>query len=157
MESFHHSDNYYDFSYLGGSVLLIFDNVAVELCVHGTGMVQCRTMNLWDVKIRTTKDFPPSDMGLIGDRYFYDLSMQFQLTYENQIVERVVVDNVDAYPFSLSGFDEEKAKAAEENNSLPDHVHFHLRNGVDFGVYSEQIEYFYIELKKENTSHDDMS
>ena len=157
LESFHHSDNYYDFSYLGGSVLLIFDNVAVELCVHGTGMVQCRTMNLWDVKIRTTKDFPPSDMGLIGDRYFYDLSMQFQLTYENQIVERVAVDNVDAYPFSLSGFDEEKAKAAEENNSLPDHVHFHLRNGVDFGVYSEQIEYFYIELKKENTSHDDMS
>ena len=57
----------------------------------------------------------------------------------------------------IRSFDEEKAKAAEENNSLPDHVHFHLRNGVDFGVYSEQIEYFYIELKKENTSHDDMS
>ena len=150
LESFHHSDNYYDFSYLGGSVLLIFDNIAVELCVHGMGMIQCRTIHLWDVKIKNTKDFPPSDMGLVGDRYYYDLSSQFQLTYEDQMVERVSVDHVDVYPFSLSGFDEEKAKIAEESNSLPDQVHFHLQNGVDFAICSDSIEYYYVELKSKN-------
>ena len=150
LESFHQGDNYYDFSYFGGPVLLIFDNIAIELCVHGTGMVECRAINLWDVKIKSTKDFPPSNMGFVGDNYFYDLSVQFQLKYEGYTVEEVVVDNTDCYPFSLSRFDEEKAKVAEETNTLPDHVHFHLSNGVDFGVYSNDIEYFYIELKTYN-------
>ena len=154
LESFHHSDSYYDFSYFGGPVLLIFDNIAVELCVHGMGMIQCRTINLWDVKIKSTKDFPPSDMGLVGDRYFYDLSSQFRLNYEDQMVERVTVANIDAYPFSLSGFDEEKAKLAEEANSLPDQVHFHLGNGVDFAVCSDSIEYYYIELKNSTETND---
>ena len=31
--------------------------------------------------------------------------------------------------------------------SLPNGIHFHLENGVDFGIYGEEIEYFYIELK----------
>ena len=146
LESFHQGDNYYDFSYFGGPVLLMFDNIAIELCVHGTGMVECRSINLWDVKIKSTKDFPPSNMGLVGDNYFYDLSEQFQLKYEGYTVEEVIVDNTDCYPFSLSRFDEEKAKIAEETNTLPDHVHFRLNNGVDFGVYSDAIEYFYIEL-----------
>lgn len=147
LESFHQGDNYYDFSYFGGPVLLIFDNIAIELCVHGTGMVECRAINLWGVKIKSTKDFPPSNMGLVGDNYFYDLSEQFQLKYEGYTVEEVVVNNTDCYPFSLSRFDEEIAKVAEETNTLPDHVHFRLSNGVDFGVYSDAIEYFYIELK----------
>lgn len=146
LESFHQDNNYYDFSYFGGPVILIFDNIAIELCVHGTGMVECRAINLWDVKIKSTKDFPPSNMGLVGDNYFYDLSEQFQLKYEGYTVEEVVVDNTDCYPFSLSRFDEEKAKKAEETNSLPNNVHFYLANGVDFGVYADDIEYFYIEL-----------
>ena len=50
----------------------------------------------------------------------------------------------------MSRFDEEKAKVTEETNTLPDNVHFHLSNGVDFGVYSDAIEYFYIELKTYN-------
>ena len=148
LESFHQGDNYYDFSYFGGPVFLMFDSIAIELCVHGTGMVECRAINLCDIKIKSTKDFPPSDVGLVGDNYFYDLSEQFQLKYEGYTVEEVIVDNTNCYPFSLSRFDEEKAKVAEETNSLPDHVHFRLSNGVDFGVYSDTIEYFYVELRE---------
>lgn len=148
LESFHQGDNYYDFSYFGGPLLFVLDNIAIEICVAGKGMVEFRAINLWDIKIKSTKDFPPSNMGLVGDNYFYDLSEQFQLKYEGYTVQEVVVDNIDCHSFSLSSFDEEKAKIAEETNSLPDHIHFHLSNGVDFGVYSDDIEYFYIELSK---------
>lgn len=148
LESFHQGDNYYDFSYFGGPLLFVLDNIAIEICVAGKGMVEFRAINLWDIKIKSTKDFPPSNMGHDGDNYFYDLSEQFQLKYEGYTVQEVVVDNIDCHSFSLSSFDEEKAKIAEETNSLPDHIHFHLSNGVDFGVYSDDIEYFYIELSK---------
>ena len=148
LESCHQGDNYYDFSCFGGPLLFVLDNIAIEICVHGKGMVEFRAINLWDIKIKSTKDFPPSNMGLVGDNYFYDLSEQFQLKYEGYTVQEVVVDNIDCHSFSLSSFDEEKAKIAEETNSLPDHIHFHLSNGVDFGVYSDDIEYFYIELSK---------
>ncbi len=148
LESLRQSENYYDFSYLGGSVILIFDNVAVKLCVHGVGMIQCCKIKLCDIKIKNTKDFPPSDMGLKGDNYFYDLGNQFQLSYEGQKVVSVLVDKTNSYPFYLEGFDEQKAKLAEETNSLPNNIHFQLENGVDFGVYADYLEWFYIELKK---------
>lgn len=148
LESCHQGDNYYDFSCFGGPLLFVLDNIAIEICVHGKGMVEFRAINLWDIKIKSTKDFPPGNMGLVGDNYFYDLSEKFQLKYEGYTVQEVVVDNIDWHPFSLRRFDEEKAKIAEETNSLPDHIHFHLSNGVDFGVYSDAIEDFYIELSK---------
>lgn len=148
LESFHQGDNYYDFSCFGGPLLFVLDNIAIEICVAGKGMVEFRAINLWDIKIKSTKDFPPSNMGHDGDNYFYDLSEQFQLKYEGYTVQEVVVDNIDWHPFSLRRFDEEKAKIAEKTNSLPDHIHFHLSNGVDFGVYSDAIEDFYIELSK---------
>ncbi|MBQ3014115.1 MAG: hypothetical protein IJN07_03630 [Clostridia bacterium] len=147
LESFLHRENYYDFSYLGGSVILLFDNIAIELCVHGMGMIQYRQINLLDIKIKKTKDFPPDNMGLKGNNYFYDLSEQFQLTYESKKVINITVDQVNEYPFSLQGFDEEKAQLAEKTNSLPNAIHLHLENGVDFGIYADDIEYFYIELK----------
>ena len=149
LESLHQDDNYYDFSYFGGPVILIFDNIAIELCVHVEGMIQCREINLWDIKIKNTHDYPPNEMHT-SEKYFYDLSEQFQLKYEEQIVTEIVVDNTNTYGFSLNGFDKEKAKKAEETNSLPNNVHFYLANGVDFGVYADYIEYFYIELKTYN-------
>ncbi len=147
LESLAHRANYYDFSYLGGPAILIFDNVAIEIFVHGLGMVQYREMNLWDVKIRNTKDYPPRDESVSGNRYFYDLGNTFELSFEDQTVTEVAVDRIDCYPFSLNGFDEEAAELAEQTNSLPNHIHFRLDNGVDFGIYAEDMEYFYIELK----------
>ena len=148
LDSFHKDENYYDFSYLGESVVLLFDNVAIEIHVHGAGMIQHRTINLRDIQIKSTNDFPPRDMGLNGDNYFYDLGNQFQLSYEEQKVVYVLVDKTDCYPFDLKGFDEQKAKAAEETGTLPNNVHFQLENGVDFGIYADCMEWFYIELSR---------
>ena len=41
-----------------------------------------------------------------------------------------------------------EAALAEKTSSLPTNFHFHLGNGVDFGIYGDHIENFYIELKK---------
>ncbi len=147
LESLSRDKNYYSFSYLGGPVILIFDNTAIELCVHGIGMIQCREMNLWDVKIRNIKDAQPFDLDLFDDKYFYDLGKEFELQYEEQQVTEVIVDRIDYYPFDLTGFDEEKARVAEQTNCLPNHIYFKLDNGVVFGVCADEIEYFYIELE----------
>lgn len=155
LESLDQGENYYDFSYFGGPVILIFDNTAVELCIHGEGMVQYRAINLSDVKINNTKDFPPDDMGVENNNYFYDLSKQFELSYEEQNVLSVSVDATDCYAFSLEsfGFDKKKADSAMEANILPNNIHFQLSNGVDFGIYADVIEYFYIELEKQPPLH----
>ena len=148
LESCNKSENYYDFSYSGGSVILILDNIAVEICIHAVGMVEYRRINLCDIKIKTTKDFPPSGMGLKGDNYFYDLGNQFQLTYEGQKVLSVIVDKTNCYAFYIEGFDEKKANIAEENECLPANIHFKLENGVDFGIYADWLEWFCIKLEK---------
>lgn len=145
LESYSHNKNYYDFSYLGGPVILIFDNVAIEFCIHGVGLVKYREMNPWDVKVRKSYDLPPDDE-YIFNRYFYDLGKQFELQYEEQQVNEVIVDRTDCYVFDVSGFDEERAQAAEKANLLPNGMHFRLANGVDFAVCADEIEYFYIEL-----------
>lgn len=146
LESYSHNKNYYSFSYLGGPVILVFDNVAIEFCVHGEGLVQYKEMNLWDVRVRKNYDLPPDDE-YIFDRYFYDLGKQFELQYEEQQITEVIVDRTDSYVFDVSGFDKVKANAAEKANMLPNGMHFRFANGVDFGVYADDIEYFYIELK----------
>ncbi len=148
LESFHQDKNYYDFSYFGGSVILLFDNIAIEICIHGTGMIECRKINLCDIKIKETKNFPPNDMGLKDDNYFYDLGNQFKLSYEEQKVVSVSVDKTNCYAFYLENFDVKKAEEAMEINSLPNNIHFKLENGVDFGIYADNIEYFYIELEQ---------
>ena len=38
--------------------------------------------------------------------------------------------------------------AKDCTNSLPNNIHFILDNGVDFGIYAEEMEYYYIELKE---------
>ena len=147
LESTYQRENYYDFSDFGGLVILILDNTAIEFCIYGTGLVACRSMNLWDIRITNEKDLPPSDMWIRKNYYFYDLSKQFLLKYEDHTVQKVVVDNIDYYAFKSRGLDENKAKIAAETSALPDCVHFYLSNGVDFGIYSDAIEYFHIELK----------
>jgi hypothetical protein len=144
-ESYSQDINYYSFSYLGGPAILIFDNVAIEFCIHGVGLVKYREMNPWDVKVRKSYDLPPDDE-YIFDRYFYDLGKQFELQYEKEQVNKVIVDRTDYYAFDVNGFDEERVQASEKANILPKGMHFRLANGVDFAVCADEIEYFYIEL-----------
>ena len=147
LESMRHDKNYYDFSYFGGGVVLLFDTLAVELFVHAMGMMQYRILDLRDIQIRETKGFPPREAWVSDDTYYYDLSEQFALSFTDKTVLEVVVDATNCYPFSLEGFDTERAVLAEQQNCLPENIHFKLDNGVDLGLYGDCIEWFYIELK----------
>lgn len=147
LESFRHGQNDYDFSYLGGPIICLFDHTVVEICIHGMGMIQYRRIDREKVKIESTKDFPPSTL-FDGFDCFYDLSRQFEWSYEEQSVCAVLVDSTDCYPFSLESYDEEKAEKAIKTHSLPNGIHFQLANGVDFGIYADDVEYYYIRLCK---------
>lgn len=147
LDSSYFDDNYRNFDICAFSVVL-FDNIAVLLSVHGEGMIRFRIFNISEVKIRETVDYPPDDMFTVNDNYYYDMSKEFKLSFEDVKVTEVVVDNIDYYPFVLSGYDRQKADQSVENNCLPNAVHFKLENGVDLGICADDIEYFYIKLKK---------
>lgn len=140
LESSNYKKSYYDFSYFGGSVIMLFDSIGIEFLVHGTGMIEYRKLNLSDIVTKETKDFPPADMGESSDNYYYDLSSAFDLNYENEKVKRVKVDRIAYYSFSLSDFDEQKAEEAMKENNLPNNIHFMLENGLDLCIYANDIE-----------------
>ena len=148
LESMHQDKNYYDFSYVGGGVLLLFDALAVELFVHAVGMMRYRILDLRDIRIHETKDYPPGEAWVSDNTYYYDLSEQFALSFTDKTVLEVIVDATDCYPFPLEGFDEKRAALAERQNCLPENIHFKLDNGVDLGLYADCNEWFYIELKE---------
>ncbi len=143
VESLSHNENYYSFSYLGGPVIMIFDNVAVEFEILGVGLFRYRVMNLWEVKIKKVKDLLLGDMSSF---HFYDLGREFKLRYEEQKITDVFVERIDYYPFDITGFDKDKARDAEKNNALPYKIWFNLANGVSFGLCADKLENFYIDL-----------
>ena len=146
LESLNFDTNCFDFSYMGASVLIIFDSSAVEICIHGEGMVAYRILNLYDIKIiRETKDYPPNDFR--DDIYYYDLSNNFDPQITDRIVEKVTVEGTDSFPFSLHGFDEDKAMLAELEGCLPNNIIFSMDNNTELGLYSDVIEYFFVSLK----------
>ncbi len=150
VDSFGHKDNFYDFSYMGGPVLLLFDKIVLELRVEGEGMVQYRTMRPWEIRIRKTFGLVPLESGTLRQNYYYDLGQQFLLTYEDQKILGVTVESTHTYSFLMRNFDEIKAQTACKGNRLPNNIYFHLGNGIDFCMIPDQLEYFYIELREQN-------
>lgn len=147
LDSEYFDDNYRNFD-IDACSLILFDNIAVMLSVHGEGMVRFQTIDLCEIRITDTNGYPPDDMFSENDNYFYDLSNEFELSFAGNKVAGVLVDNTNYYPFGLNGYDEQKAYLGVKNNCLPNAVHFKLENGVDFGVYADDIEYFYVKLMK---------
>lgn len=148
LEGAKREENYYDFSYMGGTVLMIFsDNLALELDIRAEGMIAHRFHNVSDLTFQTTKDFPPSDM-VLSEKYFFDIKDEFALSFENTYIEAVAVDGTNTYAFSAKNFDKEKAVLAMYQNKLPANVHFVLNNGVKLSLFGDAIEYFNLYLEK---------
>lgn len=145
-ESFQHSENYYDFSYMGGSCIMVFESKAIIFCIHCQGLIEYKIVETVNMKISDCFDFP--EYKLDSDE-FCDLENQFQLKFANRKVINITVDCTGDYAFFLQGYgiDEQKLDGAAQSNTLPNAVHFHLDNKVDFGIYGDDIEYYYIKLK----------
>lgn len=141
-------ENYYDFSYMGGTALMIFsENTALELDIRAEGMIAHRFHKVSDLSFHATKDYPPDDM-VLSEKYFFDLREEFALSFEATQIVGIEVDGTNTYAFSAKGFDNEKATLAMYQNKLPSNIHFTLDNGVKLSLFGDPIEYFDLYLEK---------
>lgn len=141
-------ENYYDYSYMGGTVLMVFsNNVALELYICAEGMIAHRFHNVSDLTFQTAKDYPPNDI-VLSEKYFFDLKNEFTDSFESKEIIGIKVDGTNTYAFSVKGFDEEKAILSMNQNKLPANIHFILDDGVQFSLLGDTIEYFDICLEK---------
>lgn len=141
-------ENYYDFTYMGGRVLFIFDeNIALELEIYAEGMIAHRILSVSDLTIHSTKNHPPNDM-VLSNEYFYDIKDEFVLSFEEKRIVEIAVDGTNDYAFLAEGYDKDKATLAMYQNKLPSNIHFVLDNDVTISLIGDQIENFYLYLEK---------
>lgn len=70
------------------------------------------------------------------------------MEYSGHIVRDVKIDATNTWGFSAKGFDEEKASVAAEAHDLPDKIHFILKNGMDFCLIADSLEYYMIKVSE---------
>ena len=150
LETMHWSENFYDFSYMGGPLLVFFEKWVLVLYIHGLGMIEYCFLDIWDVKVKETIDYIPDNLGLKGDNSFYNLNNQFYLKFVGSKIIDIDVGRSNCYPFSLSTFDEERAGLAEKKNDLPERISLNFENKVKFMLVADDIEYFYVKLDLHN-------
>ena len=145
IDSRQYDDNRISFHYMGGSDLLIFDDTAVELCIHGEGMIRYRVFDNFDAGCVVKKrGYAPED-SYTKTSYFFDLATVLALQFEDTSLKTIEIDSTDMWPFSQSWFDEEKASAS---NDLPNIVKFHMSNDVQICFAGDSIEYYYMYLEQ---------
>ena len=130
---------------MGGPDLLVFDDIAVELCIHGEGMIRYRVFDNFDAGCMVKKrGYAPED-SYTKTSYFFDLATALALQFENTSLKTIEIESTDMWPFSQSWFDEEKANAS---NDLPNIIKFHMSNDVQICFAGDSIEYYYMYLEQ---------
>ena len=148
LDSQRRSDRYFDFSYIGGTLLLVTEDAVLELVIHAGGMMEYRLLSICEVNIPDCGRiaYPPHDTGCVGDRYYYDLGSDFNIFCLERKMEEIVVQKTDAYAFPLDGFDEDRAAEAEKLNELPQSVKINMVNGITINMEAD-LEYFYVQIE----------
>jgi hypothetical protein len=145
IDSKQYDDNSISFSYMGGSDLLVFENVAIEICIHGEGMVRYRIFENFDLVSAVKKrGYAPADT-YTNTSYYFDFAQVLALHYEDKWVSKVEIFPTDTWPFSQSWYDESKANASKD---LPNLIKFHMSNGVRICFAGDSIEYYYMYIEQ---------
>ena len=149
LEANKRNENDFDFSYRGGTLLLVLDSSVLELVIHGHGMMEYRLVPVYEARMHpcTNRDQLPSEFSQRDDVY-YDLGQDFGLRCCCQTVDAVAVEKTNVYPFPLQGFDETLASEAEARSDLPQEVALHMDNGVALRLQADELEYFYVKLEE---------
>ena len=149
LDSSKRSDICWDFSYMGGTLLVILDRSVLELVIHAEGMMEYRIFPIHELKylVNGRIDYPPSDTGLKGDSYYYDLGKEINGKCFGASIESIEVETTDVYPFDLSGFDETLAQASEKRGDLPTSVELKFANNVKLALLGDEIEYFCVKFE----------
>ncbi|MBR6209513.1 MAG: hypothetical protein IKQ69_11010 [Oscillospiraceae bacterium] len=144
IDSSQRTENSLDFSYMGGASLLVFEDLAVELCIHAEGMIRYHVFYDIDPGAFVKKTgFAPEET-YSSNSYFFDIAPQLSLKYENSWVKEIEVIPTDTWPFSQSWFDEEKAEAS---GHLPNLIKLNMSNGVRVCFEGDSIEYYFMWLE----------
>ncbi len=145
IDSKQYDDNRISFSYMGGPDLLVFDDVAVELCIHGEGMIRYRVFENFDANsIVKRRGYAPEDT-YNNPAYYFDLATVLALRFEDKTLKNIEIATTDTWPFSQSWFDEAKANSS---NDLPNLIKFHMSNDVQICFAGDSIEYYYMYLEQ---------
>ena len=150
LEANKRNENDFNFSYRGGTLLLLLDSSVLELVIHGLGMMEYRLMPAYEARVHpcTNRDRLPSDFSQRDDVY-YDLGQDFGLRCCGQTVDAITVEKTNVYPFPLRGFDETLASEAEARGDLPQELALHMDNGVVLRLQADELEYFYVKLEED--------
>lgn len=145
IDSQQYGGNKISFSCSGGPALLLFDDVAVDLFIHGEGMIQYRVFEAFDDKcIAKKRGYAPLESYNMP-AYYYDLAADLSLSYEGSTVNNIEISPTTVWPFYQGWFDEEKANAS---NGLPNIIKFQLSNNVQICFAGDCIEYYYMYLEQ---------
>ena len=138
----------YDFTYLGGSVIMIFEGGnALELDIYGEGMVRYRTHRLSDMRFTPGKDCQ-YEINININECYCDLKDVFDIEYENLVVKKIAVNAIDYYTFYAgSDFDSAKADTSASLGILPNKIDFHLSGESILSLVGSSLENYYIKLE----------
>lgn len=133
-------EDYWDFTIMGGEILVSFNDFTLGLIIHAEGLMK---YNIYP-EISKLEAIPLDieDTGkIIRDKsIFYDLGDTFRMDF-GLIVENCEFETTDTYPFS-SSWDRE---LLENSKLLPKKIKLETEF-LDVSFCGSLIEYFYIDL-----------
>ena len=145
IDSNRYSANEISFSCVGGPALLLFDDIIIDLSIHGEGMIRYRVYeNINAESIVKKRGYAPRESYNTTD-YYYDLSTVLSLPFEDETINKVEIQPTDTWAFSQSWFDEEKAASS---NDLPNLIKFKMSNNVCICFVGDCIEYYHLYLEQ---------
>lgn len=142
LDSMYSTTDYIDLSCIGGTTLIIFDKLVLQLAIHAEGMFEHRIFPVRDMKMEAVYDYPTENALVAGNGYFNLQDSSVSLEYAEKRVESVSVKGTGLWGgFYLPGFDEETAELAALENDLPSEIQFRTEAGV-IRLVGDSIEYY---------------
>lgn len=143
LESLHWGKDYIDLSYMGGTSLVVFDKVVLQVAIHVEGMIEYRHFPIWEMRLREVFDYPPDDM-LMSDKYFYNAAdHEISHDYAGQEVKAITVKGTNTWAFSQPTFDETIAEVAAKKNDLPTEIDI-LMSTCIIRFVGDELEYYWV-------------
>lgn len=136
--------DYWDFTIMGGEILVPFNNFTLGLIIHGAGLMKyCIYPALSELDI-VSLDIDELENTIHDNNVFYDAGDTYHMNL-GLIVEKCAFETTERYPFS-SGWDKEML---DNSNSLPKKLKLETEF-LDVLFCGSEIEYFYIDFKSKD-------
>lgn len=139
---------HFNLAFEGGYVLLIFDKLAIEFCIHVEGQINYHFFSPEEINIEEIYGNAPYRYDSVYTN-IVELQPFFDAVYtEKRVTEVKVLHTNNMWAFRFSSFDMERANKAAEANDLPERICFLLDNGVQVHLIGDDMEYCRIIVKK---------